>query len=93
MLKKTRLRTMVNFFELRAKNKSKKIVKYKEWGLFAFVALPIPGTGGWMGALIASLLQLDIKRSAFIIALGIICAGVIMSVLSYSLPSLFSSVA
>lgn len=52
-------------------SKSDQIEKYKEWGLLLFVAIPLPGTGGWTGALIASLFDLRIKnrfrlsRSAF----------------------------
>lgn len=86
LLKKTRFKKVVDFFEEKAKNKSEKILKYKELGLFAFVALPIPGTGGWMGALVAALMRLNIKKSATIIALGILTAGVVMSLISYILP-------
>lgn len=91
LLKKTKLNRFVIFFEERAKIKSEKILKYKELGLFAFVALPLPGTGGWMGALIAALMCLDIKKSTFIITLGIITAGTIMSLLSYFAPFVLRS--
>ncbi len=85
-LKKTRFHKIADFFEKKANDKSDKIKKYKEWGLFAFVAIPLPGTGGWTGALIAALLRLDIKKSICIIGLGVITAGIIMSFLSYVLP-------
>ena len=45
-LKKTKFHKIADFFEKKASVKSKSIVKYKEWGLFAFVAIPLPGTGG-----------------------------------------------
>lgn len=57
-------------------------------GLFLFVAIPLPGTGGWTGALIASLLGMRIKASAPAIVAGVIGAGVIMSILAYLVPSL-----
>ncbi|MBR1778884.1 MAG: small multi-drug export protein [Clostridia bacterium] len=85
-LKKTKFHKIADFFEKKASVKSKSIVKYKEWGLFAFVAIPLPGTGGWTGALIAALLRLDIKKSIFIIALGIFVSGILMSIFSYMIP-------
>lgn len=57
------------------------------WGLFAFVAIPLPGTGGWTGALIAITLGLDLKKSLPPIALGVAAAGVIMTLASYGLVS------
>ena len=91
LLKRTKLKKIVLFFEEKAKDKSDKITKYKEWGLFAFVAIPLPGTGCWTGALIAALMHLDFKKSILIISLGVITAGIIMSILSYVLPLLLSS--
>ena len=54
-------------------------------GLFLFVAIPLPGTGGWTGALLAILLGLNRKKSFIAITLGIITAGIIMSILSYGI--------
>lgn len=88
LLKKTKLKKMVYFLEERAKNKSDKIVKYKAWGLFAFVAIPLPGTGCWTGALMAALMHMDFKKSILIISFGVITAGVVMSIFSYLLPSI-----
>ena len=82
-LKKTKFHKMVEFFENKAQNKSKSLLKYKEWGLFALVAIPLPGTGAWTGALVAALMRLDLKKSTFIITLGVITAGIIVSILSY----------
>lgn len=58
-------------------------------GLFAFVAVPLPGTGGWTGALISVILDMQIRRAFPTIALGILAAGGIMSVLAYLIPGLF----
>ncbi len=62
--------------------KRDKIDKYGIWGLLLFVAIPLPGTGGWTGALLASLLHLDRKKSFGIIAIGVFIAGLIITVLS-----------
>lgn len=62
--------------------KRDKIDKYGIWGLLFFVAIPLPGTGGWTGALLASLLHLDRKKSFGIIAIGVFIAGLIITVLS-----------
>lgn len=62
--------------------KKDKIDKYGIWGLLIFVAIPLPGTGGWTGALLASLLHLDKKKSFGVIAIGVLCANIIMLVIS-----------
>ena len=50
-----------------------------------FVGIPLPGTGAWTGSLIASLLEIDIKKSSIAILCGLIMATVIMYVVSYLL--------
>lgn len=65
-----------------------KVLRYKSWGLLLFVAIPLPGTGGWTGALMAALLDIDMKRSLPIIALGVFIAGLIMSMLTYGIFSM-----
>lgn len=66
------------------KNKDK-VLKYESWGLLLFVAIPLPGTGGWTGALMAALLDIRFKRALPIIALGVLIAGFIMSGLTYGI--------
>ena len=72
----------VYWLEDKTLKKRDKIDKYGIWGLLIFVAIPLPGTGGWTGALLASLLHLDRKKSFFVISLGVFIAGLIMTVLS-----------
>ena len=60
------------------------------FALFAFVAIPLPGTGGWTGALLASLLRMPIKKSAPAIGIGIILAAAIMSFITYGIPWIVS---
>lgn len=71
-------------FKLESKTLAKrdKIDKYGIWGLLLFVAIPLPGTGGWTGALLASLLHLDRKKSFGVIAVGVFIAGLIITILS-----------
>lgn len=49
------------------------------WALLIFVGIPLPGTGAWTGTLAASFLKLDFKTSIFAVTLGVLLAGVIMS--------------
>ena len=71
-LKKTKLfRPLIEKLENRAMGKSDKIKKYEFWGLVLFVGIPLPGTGAWTGALIASLLEVDLKKSVPAILLGL----------------------
>ena len=49
------------------------------WALLLFVGIPLPGTGAWTGTLAASFLNLDFKTSMKAITLGVILAGIIMS--------------
>lgn len=84
LMKKTKLFCpLVEWLERKAMGKSDRIKKYEFIGLVLFVGIPLPGTGGWTGALIASLLDIDIKKSSLAIFLGILMATVIMLFLSY----------
>ena len=68
VLKKTKLfRGLIIRLENRAMKKSDQVKKYEFWGLMLFVGIPLPGTGAWTGSLIASLLEIDIKKSSMAI--------------------------
>lgn len=82
-------RKIVEKLEAKSKKKSDKFKKGTRIGLFTFVAIPLPGTGGWTGALIAAMLDMRLKYSLPIIAVGVFCAGIIMSVVSYLIPGAF----
>ena len=85
-LKKTSLfRPMVEKLESRALGKSEQIERYEFWGLALFVGVPLPGTGAWTGALIASLLGIRFRKAFPAIILGIFIATIIMSIVSYGL--------
>lgn len=74
--------------EAKTERNKDKIMKYKQWGLLLFVAIPLPGTGAWTGSLFAALLDIDIKKATPIIALGVLIAGVIVSIISYGTAAL-----
>ena len=76
---------IVDKMEERSEKKKGTIEKYKEWGLILFVAIPLPGTGGWTGALIAALMDLRFKKCLPIITLGVFIAGLIMSLITYGI--------
>ena len=76
-------RGLIIKMENRAMGKSDQIKRYEFLGLLLFVGIPLPGTGAWTGSLIASLLEVDIKKSSIAIFCGLIMATVIMSIVSY----------
>ncbi len=74
----------------RANSKIKDVNKYKMLGLFLFVAIPLPGTGAWTGAAVAALMKMRLKHSLPAIALGVLCAGVLVMGISYGFGELIS---
>ena len=54
------------------------------WALFLFVAIPLPGTGAWSGALIATILKMPKTKALLSILAGVITAGIIMLIASHS---------
>lgn len=90
LLKKVKgINKPIIWLENRTLQKRDKIDKYGIWGLLIFVAIPLPGTGAWTGALLASLLGLDKKKSFGVIAIGVLIAGIIISVLSFGINAAF----
>ncbi len=78
-------RGLIEKLEKRAMSKSGKVTQYEFMGLVLFVGIPLPGTGAWMGSLIAALLEMDTKKAVLAELLGIAIATIIMSILSYGL--------
>ncbi len=50
--------------------------------LMLFVGIPIPGTGAWTGTLGASFLNMGFKSTVVAVCLGVVMAGIIMSLAS-----------
>jgi len=66
-------------FENTRKKHSKKFEKWRDLALVILVAIPLPGTGAWTGALAAFVFGIPIKRAFPLIALGVLIAGVIVT--------------
>jgi len=85
-LKKTKgLNKFVTKLENKALKKKDKIEKAEFWGLLFFVGIPLPGTGGWTGCLIASLINMDKKKAMTAATLGVLLAGFIVGIFSFGL--------
>ncbi len=87
--KSKRLSDFVEKLEKRAESKSELIHRYELIGLTILVAIPLPGTGAWTGALVAAMMDLRMKSAFPAIALGVVIAGVIVSIISYGAATLF----
>ncbi len=72
-------RNISNWLHEKAEKNRVKIDKYAAWGLFVFVAIPLPGTGAWTGALVASLFDMPKKKAMLSIFAGVVSAGLIMT--------------
>ena len=82
---------LVTRLEKRAEKKSETVQKYAFWGLFILVAIPLPGTGAWTGALVAAMLEMPLKKAFPAIALGVLGAAVIVSFVTYGAGALLFS--
>ncbi|MCI8589591.1 MAG: small multi-drug export protein [Clostridiales bacterium] len=83
---------LVERLEAKADRKKTQVLKYASWGLFLFVAVPLPGTGAWTGSLIAAMLDLRLKKAFPAIALGVLTAGAVMTFFYYFLAYAFPNV-
>ena len=78
------------WLENRANKKSDALKKGEFLGLMLFVGIPLPGTGAWMGSLMAALFDVKIPKAVIAELCGLILATIIMSLLSYgALGSIF----
>ena len=76
---------LISKMEEKAAKNSKMIEKYELLGLFILVAIPLPGTGAWTGALVAAMLEMRIKHTFPVIALGVLVAGAVVTLASLGL--------
>ena len=86
-----KLNGVVDKLEKKANLKSQKVQKYQYIGLWLFVAIPLPGTGAWTGALAAAFLGMRLKNAMPAIILGVMTAGSIMLAMTHVGINLFSS--
>ncbi len=88
--KSERARRFVAWLEKKGGGKkAERVQRTQFWGLLLFVAVPLPGTGAWTGALIASLLNMRMKRALPPIILGVMIAGLLISLATSGVIRLF----
>lgn len=75
--------------ERRAEGKGEAVEKYGTWGLLILVAIPLPGTGAWTGALVAALLNLKVRKAFPVIFVGVCIAAAIMTAVTYGVIKIF----
>ena len=78
-----RMNALITKLEDRANLKGETVQKYGHWGLLLFVAIPLPGTGAWTGALIAALLNIRTAKAVPVILIGVCIAAAIMTLITY----------
>lgn len=81
---------IANWIFAKADKNRPKIETYGFWGLFLFVAIPLPGTGAWTGSLVAALIDMKFGKAILAVLLGVLSAGVIMTLISYGVLGFLS---
>ena len=76
----------------KAEEKAQKIGKWELLGLLVFVAVPLPGSGAWTGSLIATILRLKPRYAFWVIAAGVLIAGILMGLMSFGLLEVLQAV-
>ena len=77
--------SIVNWLDGKVEKHKSQIEKYGYLGIVLFVGIPLPGTGAWTGTLIASVLEMDRKKTFLATILGVFMARIIMMILSFGL--------
>ena len=72
----------------RTRAKAEIVRDYEMFGLIILVAVPLPGTGAWTGALVAALMKLDLKYALISIGTGVVIAGCIVMGITYGFISI-----
>ena len=75
--------------EKKAHLKGRVVRKYSTIGLCILVAIPLPGTGAWTGALVAAVLDMRLKKAILAIFLGVCIAAAIMTMVTFGLIHIF----
>ena len=88
MRKSAWLGPKVDQLERRAHLKGRKVRKYRTLGLVLLVAIPLPGTGAWTGALVADVLDIRMRTALPAIAAGVIIAGCITTAVTCGVAGL-----
>ncbi len=84
-----RLGRLAQKLEAKAEGKWDRIHRFQFFALTLFVAIPLPGTGAWTGALIAAVMNMRLRNALPSILLGVLIAGVLVTGLTYGFTSIF----
>lgn len=76
---------IANWLDNKVEKHKHQIEKYGYLGVILFVGIPLPGTGAWTGSLIASVLEMDKKKTFLAVCVGVFMASVIMMIVSFGL--------
>jgi uncharacterized membrane protein len=74
---------VANWLLKKAEKNRAKIEKYAFWGVALFVAVPLPVTGAWTGSLVAAVIDMKFWKALLSALIGVMVAGVIMTVIFY----------
>lgn len=81
---------LVDWIETKAHLKGHKVSRFKYFGLMIFVSIPLPGTGGWTGALAAAFLDMPLRKAMPVLALGVLLAGFLVTGITYGFTTVFT---
>ena len=87
--KSGRLDAWISGMENKAELKGEKVRRYGALGLVLLVAIPLPGTGAWTGALVAVVLGLRMRDALPAIIVGVVIAAAIVLGLTYGVSTIF----
>jgi uncharacterized membrane protein len=85
---------LINWFFARTRRKGKMVERYEWLGLMLFVAIPLPFTGAWTGAILAVLMGLRFRYAFSSVAVGVLVAGVLVTcttVLGWAVAGIFTT--
>ena len=81
---------VANYVYAKAEKNRAKIEKYSFWGVAIFVGIPLPMTGAWTGTLVAAIINMKFWKAVLSALIGVLCAAVIVSLLSYGVLAIFA---
>ena len=80
---------VANYVYEKAEKNRARIEKYSFWGVALFVGIPLPMTGAWTGSLVAAMLDMKFWKAVLSALVGVLCAGVVMTLISYGIAAIF----
>lgn len=87
--KSEKLGRLAEKLQTKAEGKWDRIHRFQFFALTLFVAIPLPGTGAWSGALIAAVMNMRLRNALPSVLLGVVIAGILVTGLTYGFTSIF----